>query len=868
MTIKYMTPILGALLGLSAFAPAWAAPLFPDVPENAWARDAVATLAARGLDEGYPDGTFKGDRQASRWEVAIIVARLLAQLQNQHATLATKAELDELQKLAASLKDELNILGARTERLEAEVAKLDTRVSDLERISFYGEYKARITTSSLRNVGIGSLGNPPILDYTTAVGSNTGAGGIIPSPSVAAGLTFNTFFLGVASVTDWSTGRPMVSGTSISQQLMLGTKFDLGNSLEGGAEFSAYSSCGNKVMDAFWGVPQAYLSNPFTSTIGANSSTQGLEHAPYAKLALDNFWLLHKPSKTRLTVGSLKEQNFSPLVYVPERNPNAWGDYYLNTYGVQLKGETDLSSDFTFKWELMGTRLANGIANSLFDQDGYQSRATGANLELVFRDGQGNFKANILHARDCGLYDKASSGLHFQDNFTLNWVNPNGYYINQLGGPGSPSVAGMGSTTDERPIAMVGAAGNDGITGIPGVPNVGGIGAQDMLNYGFSASYEFDLGNFKPDIFADYAHTNYKPSIHSSYSVEGNAYRLGADFKMFKNALNIQGTYVKTDPTYDPFVLNYPTINGIGNTLWNVPGFNYYNSLYSLHDTNTFTHNRKGWTAKVDWRFCRTGKFTFEYKDLEQTKTSCQDIRYSASSIAPGTPNTTVLGFSPGFMDPVFCGFSSETFASDGTNALGKVLENPRGKATNWSLGVGFKYPVEPKKSKRCITLSGGARSTHFTRHSQLSSLINTPTRFGAESQNYVNFYLDAWQVNLDYDITNNLRIHTGYKSVDMFGHLDHLGVMNNYANTIGSSDFDIINLEQRIPNISLDWDITDSMSWGAMGEFISTKDRMDEEIFASPGIPAMNLTYGPQKGAHPFNWQGFLVSTYLNFKF
>ncbi|MGE0487711.1 MAG: S-layer homology domain-containing protein [Vulcanimicrobiota bacterium] len=58
--------------------PLYAAPLFPDVPDAHWGRDAVAALAAKGLVEGYPDGTFKGDRAASRWEVAMIVARLLA----------------------------------------------------------------------------------------------------------------------------------------------------------------------------------------------------------------------------------------------------------------------------------------------------------------------------------------------------------------------------------------------------------------------------------------------------------------------------------------------------------------------------------------------------------------------------------------------------------------------------------------------------------------------------------------------------------------------------------------------------------------------------------------------------------------------
>ncbi|MCR4783332.1 MAG: S-layer homology domain-containing protein [bacterium] len=869
MTIKHIAPILGTILGLGILAPAWAAPLFPDVPENIWARDAVATLAAKGLVEGYPDGTFKGDRQASRWETALVVARLLSQLENQHASLATKAELAELQKLAQSLQEELQALGVRTAILEKKVDKLDARVSELERITFYGEYNARIYTSSLRNTGLGSLGNPAIIEYNDAVGTNTGAGGIIPAPSAAAGFTFNTFMFGVTSVTDWSTGRPMVSGTSIGQSLMLGTNLRISDDIDCGAEFSAYSSCGNNVIDAFWGVPQPYLSNPFTATIGTKNNPQGLDHTPYVKMALDHFWIHHKPSNITLTVGSFKDQNFSPMVYVPERNPNAWGDYFLNSYGVQLKGDHKISDKWNFKWEAMGTRLANGFLNSLFDQDSYHSRAGGFNVDFSYNEGQGNFKANLLHVVDGpSETGNVALGLHFQDNFTLNWVNPNGYYINQLG-VGTESVAGMGSTTDRRPIPMVAAAGNDGITGIAGVPNLGGIGAQDMLNYGFSADYEFDLKGVKPKIYADYAHTNYKPSKNSSYSVGGNAWRAGLDFTTLNDTLTIGGKYVSTDPTFDPFILNYPAINGISNTLWNVPGFNYYNSMYSLHDVQQFTHNRKGWMAKLDWRFCRTGKITAEYKSLEQTKTSCQDVRYSANSIAAGTPNTTVLGFSPGFMDPVFHGFSAETFAPDGNgNDLGTVLENPRGKATNWSVSAGFKYPLEPKKNKRCVGISGGARSTHFTRHSQLSSLLTTPTRFGSESQNYVNFYLDAWAANISYDITTDWHLNVGYKSIDLYGHLDPLGVMCNYANTIGSSDFDIIDMEQRIPNISINWDINDHMSWGAMGEFFTTHDRMKEDIFASPGIPAMNISFGPQQGAHPFNWQGYMFTTHMNFKF
>ena len=50
---------------------------FPDVPDNHWAYNYVATLAGNGLVEGYPDGTFAGDRTMTRYEFAAIIYRAL-----------------------------------------------------------------------------------------------------------------------------------------------------------------------------------------------------------------------------------------------------------------------------------------------------------------------------------------------------------------------------------------------------------------------------------------------------------------------------------------------------------------------------------------------------------------------------------------------------------------------------------------------------------------------------------------------------------------------------------------------------------------------------------------------------------------------
>ena len=51
--------------------------LFPDVPTNHWAYEAVSDLSRRGLVEGYPDGTFGGDRMLTRYEFAQIVYRAI-----------------------------------------------------------------------------------------------------------------------------------------------------------------------------------------------------------------------------------------------------------------------------------------------------------------------------------------------------------------------------------------------------------------------------------------------------------------------------------------------------------------------------------------------------------------------------------------------------------------------------------------------------------------------------------------------------------------------------------------------------------------------------------------------------------------------
>src|SRR5690554_2248270 len=74
-------------LTVSAFAGS-----FADVPANHWAYEAVNKLVAAGLISGYPDGTFKGQNQLTRYEVATMLARLLEDIAESRAEIMDQVD--------------------------------------------------------------------------------------------------------------------------------------------------------------------------------------------------------------------------------------------------------------------------------------------------------------------------------------------------------------------------------------------------------------------------------------------------------------------------------------------------------------------------------------------------------------------------------------------------------------------------------------------------------------------------------------------------------------------------------------------------------------------------------------------------------
>jgi hypothetical protein len=873
---------LGGILFSSAAA--WGAPLFPDVRDDHWAKDAVAKLAAQGLLEGYPDGTFKGDRAATRWEVAMIVARLLAKMEQANATFATKAELDEVRKLANALKEELDALGVRVTNLEDNVDRLDKRVTELERITFYGYVDTRMSAVTLKNEGLPAMTGLPfgnqIVDYNAAVGSSIGAGGAVAvPPGQSFPPTFNPFATSVLTTVNWRTGRPLVNGVGFTSRAVLGLRINVSDDVDAGIEFSAFSAQGNRILDAYYGVNPPYLGNAFTANTATNAGLQGLQNAPQTSMFLDHFWVAHKPTNTRLRVGSFTNHNFDHIVYAGQVNPNEFGPEYLPNYGFIVNGEIPLDDDDNFKiyWEAMGTKLPNGNPGSLPGQPGfgqnYYGNAYGANVKLSFNDEAGSIKLNYLRMHEDALNGAARTvGLNVIPNVSLNWVNPNGFFRNQVG---LQNLGGINGNGDARPIPGLNALNADGSVAaavaaglVPfGTPNVGGFGPQDQSTYGASGSYTFDVEDFAPRVYAEYAHTDYKPQSDSAYSVGGDAYRLGAGAFFWDKRIEVDAHYLHVDPTFSPFIIQSPTVGGLGNVMFHTPDFYFINNLMPTHGVKEYPHNRQGIRAKGIWKFRPTGRFTLEYHNEDQVRSSMQDVRFGANSVGAGTPNSNVLGYSPGFIEPLFGSYHPATFFPVAGNSLGGVLEDNRGNVEKLFATAGYKWLLEEENNNRGVLLSGGVRTVHFTRDSNMSALVPGPVGLAAENQNKVDLAFTGWHVGVDYDVTEDFTAKLGYTQVDIHGHFDPLGVNNSFAVAAGTANYNNLDINLKYPDIGFDWKIDDNITWNLEGRYYDFTDNVPSYVFANPTIPNLNINAGPVT-AHPFSWSGFHLNTQFLFKF
>ena len=870
MDLRLKTSVATAVFALGLAAPAFAAPLsFPDVPANHWAKDAVETLAAKHIVEGYPDGTYKGDRATTRWELAMVVARLLKQIEDGQSNFATKQDLEAINRLANSLKDELEALGQRVTKLEGDVSKLDQRVTELERVTFYGSVEARLAAQCFtkgNKTWDSDNGNRGLAwDGQTAIDGYSGGVAVRDfEHEIGTGIAANynpARTYGLLPVSDMTRGGVALSnGTGFTMKAILGLRVRVSDDVDAGAEFAAYSSVGDGLVDAMWGVQAPNSCSPFSANFSGDANR------PYTRMVLDNFWVLHNPSGTKLTVGAYNENHVDKILYAGQPNLGAYGNKYLDNFGFDVNGSTKLYDWGVFRWELMGTRLGDGTSNGVhiggpldgLKVNSYQTNVLAADLGVEF--GAGQVKVNFMHAaneaehgdlftmggiqsiNEDGFLVPMSEGTEgWRTGGPLQWVNPEMY--STLGGA---VPAGRADQVDDRPITY---------NGNPGDKGLGTFGPQRMIGFSVKADYKWDIGN-NNTIYAagQYARTEYKSNKNSNYTSKGNAYKGEVGANLLDGDLDLSLAYVGTDPNYDPFVNVNPYFQTTGTlNRTDFINMNQYSNMWSLHDVDEFTHNRKGFQFNGQWRFAeRRGLVWAKAKFMDQVKSSMYDNRYDGDS-------GRVLGFNPGFMDPVFYGYSASVFDTKDADGHYVAVEgvDHRGRHTNWGIGASYKWE-NPR-----IKVDLGYEGNNYKRKVDGAALDSKYD----PSQNYVNLSNHVAHLGLGWEASDKWTIRAGCDWAHVTGHWDPYGQYNTYAKNNDVYDFDNIKVNQVVPYIGFDYDMTANTQWNLDLRYYDTRDGVDTATYANGGMQADGHAEAGYT-AHPFSWYGWQVTSQFKIKF
>jgi S-layer homology domain len=848
--MKFCTSIGTGLLASFLTAMSGAAPLFPHVPENHWAKDAVAALAARGLVEGYPDGTFKGDRAASRWETAMVVARLLAKMEQAHAVFATKAELDELRKLVTALREELDALGVRTEHLRQEVGRIDSRVTELERISFYGFAETRVTMQSFSNkgaydndanrFGAGAPGSVEYLNYNALVGTRTSA-------------PYRPQEQGILPTVDYLAGRALSNGTGFTSLAVLGLDIKVSEEIDAGVEFAAYSSQGDAIVDGYWGVSAPYLSNPVTAI---SASAQSLDNTPYTRMTLDRFWVTHRPTNTRLMVGNIDNTTMDSFVYHGQGNLGVYGPRTFPGYGFQILGrwELDQVKEQYLSYEVLGTRFGNGERDGSLDID-YQNYTLSGNV--AFQHKAGKVQLNMSRVAEeapsggplvVGLIDNINVAYGASGGWSAyQWVNPPGFFAAQLPAFQQANTGSIGNTVDTRPIS--GWSGTvDNAIGVS--PGAGNYGPQAQMTYGISAFHDFQLGETNTlTLRGEYGFSDYRPNHNSPYNAEGDMFLVGLDVGLLANNLDLGVDYLSVAPTYNP-----AGWDGNLNGARHISSLDWF-GVFNLHDSEKYPHNREGFRLNARYNFAQdAGAVWAKAAFLKQKRTSLYDVRVTPNALGAGTPNFPVIGFSPGFVDPVFFGYAHPNLygpnSANSFTANLAPLEDPRGSQDEFNIGASYRFK-DP----------GVKVTTNYSRYRQ-NRASGLAAALGG-SQNQVDLTSDSFRFGVGWDINDKVTLNGGFDFVAVKGHYDPAGLYNDYANRTGQTNFTNVNSEQTIPHLGVDWKVAENTEFNLTVRYFNTEDQVDPRISTgNPNLGQIGST------THPFDWGGLQVGTHFKLSF
>lgn len=126
MKTRTLTVALLAVFGAAIAAPALAQDNFPDVPENHWAYEALENMKREGILVGYPDGTYKGPRDLTRYELAVALNAAYQRL---------KTMYDGLANQVAEIRRGMGGGGGDTSGLESRLAAVEAQLRGMSKFN-------------------------------------------------------------------------------------------------------------------------------------------------------------------------------------------------------------------------------------------------------------------------------------------------------------------------------------------------------------------------------------------------------------------------------------------------------------------------------------------------------------------------------------------------------------------------------------------------------------------------------------------------------------------------------------------------------------------------------------------------------------
>ena len=420
--LRNITWLLVLFFAISLSFPVTAAP-FGDVPEDHWAAEAVSQLAEKGLVEGYPDGLYRGDRAASRYEMAMIVSRLLAKVEqmakHEHEQYVTKQDLVLVRKLMNEYKEELDALGVRMSNAENALAVLEKRVTELERVKVYGEFRTRFVSSGAHfNEDVNVSG---AIVQATAAQFEAPRDEMEITGSQWAGNAFN--------------GRVYTSprnadGTFFTTSATIGVKGKLAKGVDGGAEISAWSAAGDRNNAFRFGTRMPYITNSFTENSNFSATGDLKDNAFNFRAALDNIWV--QKGDWKLTLGTYRPDRTKRyfLSGAPNLQHLEPGEFYP-LWGAQLKGKW-VAGNIPMWGEAYFAKLPEqgGSVAGLGGDAQINTYLFGGHIDLNFNNDKGNFGVNWQRVVNT-------------DTNYWNGIAMSTAFVNRpLGGPTALSIAG------------------------------------------------------------------------------------------------------------------------------------------------------------------------------------------------------------------------------------------------------------------------------------------------------------------------------------------------------------------------------------------------------------------------------------------